>query len=108
MLKKSSDNDISFVKTIFYLLTGLFLLSPVGNPWYFCWIIPFLCFFHNASLIFLSGIIVLSYLSFTRDLGDFSLGNFEISKLIVYQYFPFYLMLIGEYFYNKSKILKRV
>jgi hypothetical protein len=43
------------------LLTGLLLLSPNAFPWYFTWMIPFLCFYPHPSLLLLSVTCVLGY-----------------------------------------------
>ena len=43
------------------LLSGLLFLSPNAFPWYFTWIIPFLCFYPIAPLLLLSITSVLGY-----------------------------------------------
>jgi hypothetical protein len=43
------------------LLSGLLFLSPNAFPWYFSWIVPFLCFYPRAPLLLLSISSVLGY-----------------------------------------------
>ena len=81
---------------MFLSISALFLLSPVGDPWYFCWVIPFLCIYRRFSMIFLSYLLILSYFIFTRDFGTSSIGWFKIGNLLLMQYVPFYILLIFE------------
>lgn len=53
-----------FLWSLLIVLGALFLCSPVGDPWYFVWIVPFLCIFPLRSGIVLSGLLGLYYLSF--------------------------------------------
>jgi hypothetical protein len=43
------------------LITGLLLLSPNAFPWYFTWMIPFLCFDARPALLLMSVTCVLGY-----------------------------------------------
>ena len=85
---------------MFWAVTSLFLLSPVGDPWYFCWVIPFLCIYRQFSLIVLSFLLILHYFIFTRDFGILNIGGFKIDNLLLMQYVPFYIFLIIEKRYN--------
>jgi len=91
------------VKRMFLSVSALFLLSPVGDPWYFCWVIPFLCIYRKYSMIFLSYLLILSYFIFTRDFGILSIGWFKIKYLLLMQYVPFYILLIFE---NRAAFFK--
>jgi len=44
-----------------WLISGLLFLSPNAFPWYFTWIVPFLCFYPRAPLLLLSITSVLGY-----------------------------------------------
>ncbi|MCQ9205725.1 MAG: hypothetical protein NG737_05370, partial [Omnitrophica bacterium] len=96
IVRKNENSDIGLLNKIFWSLAWLFLLSPVGNPWYFCWLIPFLCFFPYRSFILLSGLLIFNYLSFTHNIGGLSLGNFSISYVTLLQYIVFFPLLIRE------------
>jgi hypothetical protein len=43
------------------LISGLLFLSPNAFPWYFSWIVPFLCFYPRAPLLLISITSVLGY-----------------------------------------------
>jgi hypothetical protein len=45
----------------FFLLAGFLFLSPNAFPWYFTWIVPFLCFYSRAPLLLVSVTCVLGY-----------------------------------------------
>ena len=89
-------NAQAVTRKMFLSVAALFLLSPVGDPWYFCWVIPFLCIYRNVSLTALSYLLILSYFEFTRDFGAFQMGKFKIDNLLLVQYVPFYLLLLVE------------
>jgi hypothetical protein len=43
------------------LIAGLLFLSPNAFPWYFTWVVPFLCFYPRAPLLLMSITSVLGY-----------------------------------------------
>jgi hypothetical protein len=43
------------------LISGMLFLSPDAFPWYFTWIVPFLCFYPRAPLLLLTITSVLGY-----------------------------------------------
>lgn len=94
-LRKTSD-EFSILHRSFVIVALLFLLSPVADPWYFCWVMPFLCFFPYRSFLALSWLLIFSYLSFNRSFGAFSMGAFELPILNMIQYVPFYILLAIE------------
>jgi len=96
------------LKRTLFVLVALFLLNPVGEPWYFCWAIPFLCFFPYRSLILLSWLLIFSYLSFAHDFGTMRVGNLEIPILNAIQYVPFFLFFIWEFVLRKRNALDYV
>src|SRR5262249_36297585 len=46
-------DERAFLWINFLVLGLLFLLSPVGNPWYFLWLMPFLCVFPSHAWLLL-------------------------------------------------------
>lgn len=105
---KRSDEPLGLLKRTLFVLTALFLLNPVGEPWYFCWTIPFLCFFPYRSLILLSWLLIFSYLSFAHDYGTMRVGNLEIPILNAAQYVPFFIFFIWEFVIRKRNALDYV
>jgi alpha-1,6-mannosyltransferase len=99
---KRSDEPLNLIKRTLFVLVALFLLNPVGEPWYFCWVIPFLCFFPYRSLLLLSWLLIFSYLSFAHDFGIMRAGSLQIPILNAIQYVPFFLFFIWEFVLRKS------
>ena len=102
-LKK--DSPSIWVRNIFLIIVLVFLISPVQNPWYLCWTVPFLCIFHSKSLILLTGLIGLYYLDFYLDYQEITQYSVFIPWL---EYTPFYIYLLWEFFKLKknSKTIK--
>jgi alpha-1,6-mannosyltransferase len=92
-----------FLKQFFMLMALVFLLSPIQNPWYLCWVVPFLCLFPNRSWILLTGLVGLYYLDFYFDYQETQSWSQWIPWI---EYLPFYLLLIWD-FRNKKKILEK-
>lgn len=86
-------DDRSFLWGSFVILGLLFLLSPVGDPWYFVWITPFLCVFPSPAWILLSGLLGLYYLSFYFMYHKMA----ETFRWVLWlEYMPFYGMLLWD------------
>jgi len=83
----------SCLHDIFLIMTLVFILSPVQNPWYLCWVVPFLCFFKWRSLVLLTGLVGLYYMEFYLDYQDL---NEYLPWLPWIEYTPFYLLLAWE------------
>jgi hypothetical protein len=78
----------------FFVLMGLvFVLSPVQNPWYLSWVVPFMCLFPWRSWILLTGLVGLYYLDFYFDYQDIP----QYSRWIPWvEYTPFYIYFAYE------------
>ena len=99
----STDSPKEWARNLFVVMVLVFLISPVQNPWYLCWTVPFLCLFHSKSLILLTGLIGLYYLDFYFDYQDIT----QYSILIAwFEYTPFYIYLFWEL--TRSKILRKL
>lgn len=83
----------SCLRDIFLIMTLVFLLSPVQNPWYLCWVVPFLCFYKWRSLVLLTGLVGVYYMEFYLDYQD--LPQY-LPWLPWLEYTPFYLALAWE------------
>ncbi|MFQ5450650.1 MAG: hypothetical protein ACE5E9_08460 [Nitrospinaceae bacterium] len=97
-----TDSTRGEVQNIFLLMCLVFLLSPVQNPWYLCWVLPFLCFFPWWSWILLTGLEGLYYLDFYFDYQEIQNYSVWIPWL---EYTPFYILLFLEL--NRKGILRR-
>jgi hypothetical protein len=76
------------------LISGLLFLSPNAFPWYFTWIVPFLCFNPSPSLLLMSITCVLGY----SPLIAYSTGlPWKESHLMrVLEYVPVFALLVYE------------
>ena len=89
----SAGNDDRFLRGCFFVMGALLLLSPVGNPWYFLWALPFVCLFPRASWLLLSGLLGLYYTAFYFLYR----GEPETFRWVVWlEYLPFYAVLAWE------------
>ena len=94
------EQPIEFIRGLFWVMALVFLLSPVQNPWYLCWVVPFLCIFPERSWITLTGLVGLYYLDFYFDYQDLS----EFSLWIPWvEYVPFYFLLALELHKNHNQ-----
>lgn len=108
LTRKQGNDLLSLIKKSLFILTALFLLNPVGEPWYFCWAIPFLCFFPYRSLLLLSWLLIFSYLSFNHDFAILKSGNLDIPLINTIQYAPFFIFFIWELVIKKRCVLDHV
>jgi len=92
MCKRTSllRQPIEFVRGFFWLMALVFLLSPVQNPWYLCWVVPFLCLFPSRAWIVLTGLVGFYYLDFYFDYQEIQAFSAWIPWV---EYLPFYFLL---------------
>jgi hypothetical protein len=89
-----------FLWAVFLVLGVMFLLSPVGNPWYFLWSVPLLCVFPLRSWVLLSGLLGLYYLYF------YFLYHRQVETfrwVIWLEYVPFYAVATWEWARTRRK-----
>lgn len=95
----SEFKSINFIQKSFMLTAVFLLLTPTLHPWYLIWIIPFLIFIPNWSWLIFTFLIQISYFV----LRDYALSSVwrESVWILLFQYIPFYLILIWEYLDRK-------
>jgi glycosyl transferase family 87 len=99
LLRHDVRDDREFLWVNFFALGLLFLCSPAGNPWYFLWLVPFLCIFPQRSWLLLSGSLGLYYLWFYCLYH----GAAETFRWILWlEYLPFYGMLLWEWYASRG------
>ena len=92
--------DRALLWVSFLTVGTLFLLSPVGNPWYFLWLKPFLCVFPLRSWLLLSGLLGLYYLWFYFVYRDAA----ETFRWVLWlEYIPFYSVLVWDWLKTQGK-----
>ena len=95
----SEGDELHFLRSCFFVMGLLLLLSPVGNPWYFIWVMPFVCLLPRASWLLLSGLIGLYYLAFYFLYR----GEPETFRWVVWlEYLPFYALLAWEWWRTRT------
>lgn len=97
----SSFRSINFIQRGFILTAGFLLLMPTLHPWYLIWIIPFLVFIPNWSWLLFTFLIQTSYFVL-KDYALFFVWK-ESVWILLFQYIPFYAILIWEYL-DKDRI----
>jgi len=100
-------SPLRLVHKCFVAIAALFILNPVGDPWYFCWVIPFLCLFPYRSWILLSGLLMFSYLNFHSDFSFLNLQFFHIPILSGLIYSPFFVYLLVESIFKGKGLISR-
>lgn len=93
--KRPSEDDSNAIdiRNLFIVMALVFLLSPVQNPWYLCWVIPFMVLMPKRAWIFLTGLVGLYYLDFYFDYQEIQQYTPWIPWV---EYPPFYLLLIWD------------
>lgn len=94
------EQPVEFVRGLFWIMALVFLLSPVQNPWYLCWVVPFLCVFPTRSWIALTGLVGLYYLDFYFDYQEIQAFSLWIPWV---EYLPFYILLALEFRKNQNQ-----
>ena len=95
-----ATQSLSTLRDVFIIMALVFLLSPVQNPWYLCWVLPFLCIFPWRSWILLTGLVGLYYLEFYFDYQDL---RQYIPWIPWFEYLPFYLLLAWELLKKRNR-----
>ncbi|MGI9463242.1 MAG: hypothetical protein ACR2OM_04850, partial [Aestuariivirgaceae bacterium] len=71
--RSRAAGDPAVVFRLFLISAAVCLLSPSMFPWYFLWVLPFLCFYRVRGLLLLGVLMPFHYLYFhfaARDLED--------------------------------------
>ncbi len=87
------DCPAEFIRGFFWIMALVFLLSPVQNPWYLCWVVPFLCIFPHRAWLVLTGLAGLYYLDFYFDYQELQTFRPWIPWA---EYLPFYFLLAAQ------------
>lgn len=97
------------LRSCYVLLGTLLLASPVTNPWYVGWIVPFLCFFPGPAWLFLTFSLQAYYLYFWNDWAYVKMSDipwlninleWEIARPI--EYLPFFGLLAWDWWRNRK------
>jgi len=78
--------DVEPLSGIYWMTGAALLLSPTAHPWYFLWILPWLCLFPARPWILLSGLVALAY----ANLGASGRAGEPYPWVRLVEYGPFY------------------
>lgn len=87
---RSEIEDEQRLRRTFLLVGTTLICSPVCNPWYVTWIVPFLCFYPRVSWFYLSASCFAYYSFFIPDPWGYPPGVREL------EYIPFFILLACE------------
>ncbi len=84
-------SEQQLVRACMWTLAWLFLIGPVGNPWYLLWCLPFWLLVRSPSLLVLFAVTSLYYLNFHIAYVPGSRTRYAVLQTA--EYLPFYLFL---------------
>ena len=76
------------------ILSGLLFLSSNAFPWYFTWIVPFLCFYPSPGLLLMTVTCVLGYSPVIAYAAGGSFSNSPLMQIL--EYLPVFALLAYE------------
>lgn len=83
-----------------YLMTcALLLLSPTAHPWYFLWLLPWLCLYPSRACILLTGLVSLAYV----NLGASGRETEPYSWIRWAEYGPFFALLCFDWLRSRAR-----
>lgn len=97
------DHFDRLVRTSLFALMALFLISPVGNPWYLGWLLPFWVLVRDRLTLLLMAMTSLYYFNFLVSYWDLSSRHYALLQTV--EYVPVYLYLLwgwGQRARNKA------
>jgi hypothetical protein len=106
-LKKDEhrEGDVWPAKLGLILVGSFFLLSPTVQPWYLCWLMPFLVIFPNRAWLLLTGLAAVSYWNLIQyDRSGIWIESWWVRAI---EYGPFYLLLIGDFLKSRWQQIRK-
>ncbi len=93
-------------RAAFLIIGSILIFSPNAYPWYFTWIIPFLCFRPNPAWLLLTILQFLSY-KVLIEYQDYGIFNFD-PRYLALTYIPFYAVLLWQVLRNKPSTTAQI
>jgi alpha-1,6-mannosyltransferase len=81
-------------RTVLFILSGLLFLSSNAFPWYFTWVVPFLCFCPSPALLLITVTCVLGYSPVIAYAAGGSFSNSLLMQIL--EYLPVFALLSFE------------
>ncbi len=83
-----------------WIFGAVLIFTPNAYPWYFTWIVPFVCFYPNAAWMLLT---VLQFLSYHVLIDYSALGKWHFdARYVALTYAPFYALLIWQAYRGRA------
>lgn len=93
--RKLPESDrIATIAAMRNIFTACLLVMPMVQPWYVCWLLPFMCVSMSIGLLLFTVTCSLSYLNFIN-------GSLPVWVLVL-EYVPVYIVLIAEHHLTKK------
>ena len=70
LMRKQRGDDICYLRNALVVACVFMVLLAPHFSWYFCWLIPFLCFVPSIPVFYLTGASFLLYLTWLNDTPD--------------------------------------
>ncbi len=96
--KKEED----IFRVSYVLVAASLLLAPTVHPWYFTWLVPFLCVYPNVAFLVWNGTIVLSY-TVWRRYALYHVWDLHPAVQCL-EYIPVYALWVYEYRRHHSRV----
>jgi alpha-1,6-mannosyltransferase len=93
-------------RAAFLIIGSILIFSPNAYPWYFTWIIPFLCFESNPAWLLLTILQFLSY-KVLIEYQDYGIFNFD-PRYLALTYIPFYAVLLWQVLRKKPSTTAQI
>ncbi|MDJ0765764.1 MAG: hypothetical protein QNJ97_22460 [Myxococcota bacterium] len=96
---RAANTRLGYIQAAVTVMGGAFLLSPVQNPWYLAWALPFVCLVPRWSWLILSATTTLYYLYFAMASSPVPfrfLGLDPGPLILAAQSIPFFVLLYRE------------
>ncbi len=81
--------------------SALFLLSPTGYPWYYVWVLPFLCAVPVRGLLLLGVVLPFYYLRF--DMDQWGYVDVFDQWIVWLEFGPVFALLAFDFFARRSR-----
>ena len=87
-MNPANADDREIARRTGMLIACLLLISPIVNPWYVCWLAPFLCLIVSPSWIVFTGLVALSYVAYVGSAWG------DVARVV--EYVVFWALLVWE------------
>jgi alpha-1,6-mannosyltransferase len=95
--------EIDFFRRSLYIIAFVFLISPTEFPWYYTWLLPFLCLQPRLSLLILTALLPLYYLRYYLEpRGELNVFS---DVLVWIEFVPVWVLLLLEWRRGKRDLI---